>query len=142
MAKQTLDDAMKWVEKRRDEGNLRAYYYAFAPTGDPAIDLILAAVASAGKGYHHTDGWSDDSLGPSYIELIQEAADRAAKAGWIDAAEQSPDSDGWYWCHSKCPPQSYPQHAVRYRIEVDGSAQWLTSFPVTHWRTLPDNPNQ
>lgn len=74
----TLEEAMKWIEKRRDEGNLRAYYYAFASTGDPKIDLILAAVAAAGKGYHNTEFWSDDDDGPSYIDLIQEAANRAA----------------------------------------------------------------
>lgn len=81
-----LSKAMESIEQRRDSGNLRAYYYAFTPTGNADIDLILAAVASAGKMYHHTDGWSDDDYGPSCIELIQEAANRAARS----ALEETP----------------------------------------------------
>lgn len=59
----------------------------FEPTGVEAIDLILSAVASAGKGYHHTDGWSEPFnwqgsrapfRGDSYIEWIQNAANDAA----------------------------------------------------------------
>lgn len=73
-----MTETMRWIEMRRDEGNLSAYYYSFAPTGDPDIDLILAAVAAAGKGFHHTDGWTEDEDGPSYIDQIQEAANRAA----------------------------------------------------------------
>lgn len=74
----SMAEAMKWIEHRRDTGNLSAYYYCFDPTGDPDIDLILAAVAAAGNGYHHTDGWNDDDNGPSYVAQIQEAANRAA----------------------------------------------------------------
>ena len=76
--KETLSEAMAHVEKRRDEGRLNAYYFGFMPTGNPDIDLILAAVAAAGKGYHHTDEWASDDNAPSYIDLIQEAARRAA----------------------------------------------------------------
>jgi len=79
MSKESMDEAMSYIERRRDEGNLRAYYYSFRATGDADIDLILAAVAAAGKGAHHTDGWLDDDYGPSYRDQIQEAADRAAK---------------------------------------------------------------
>ena len=76
--RETLDQAMHWIEKRRDEGNLSAYYYGFAPTGDTSIDLILAAVAKAGKAFHSTEYWTDDDHGPSCVDLIQEAANRAA----------------------------------------------------------------
>lgn len=61
--------------------NLRmnAYYYSFEKTGVREIDEILSAVAMAGKGYHNTDDWQDDGdRGYSYIELIQEVANRAA----------------------------------------------------------------
>lgn len=58
----------------------RAYYYSFEPTGDDAIDAILEAVARAGKGCHHTDGWNTkDDAGQSYVEKIQNAANEAAK---------------------------------------------------------------
>jgi len=33
---------------------MEAYYYEFEPTGVLEIDLILSAVAHAGKVYHHT----------------------------------------------------------------------------------------
>lgn len=64
-----------------EELRMNAYYYCFNKTGDVDIDKILSAVASAGKGCHHTDGWNDkvDWLsGKSYIDLIQEAANNAA----------------------------------------------------------------
>lgn len=64
-----------------------AYYFGFTETGVRAIDRILSAVAQAGKGYHHTESWSDDGLddmgefhGGSYIAWIQNAANDAAKA--------------------------------------------------------------
>ncbi len=66
---------------------LDAYYYYFEPTGVEAIDNILSAVATAGKAYHHTDNWTEetpcfeDNLeGDTPIEWIQNAANKAAKA--------------------------------------------------------------
>ena len=65
-----------------DKPKLRmdAYYFGFYETGVREIDEILSAVACAGKGYHHTESWGDKAYdgGPSYVELIQEAAVRAA----------------------------------------------------------------
>ena len=62
------------------ERYMRAYYFSFTPTGVDAIDAILEAVAIAGKAYHHTDQWSEDTGdGISYAGAIQKAADRAAK---------------------------------------------------------------
>jgi len=58
-----------------------AYYYGFDATGVEEIDRILCSVASAGKGYHHTEYWGEKRDGEeSYISLIQRAANEAAKA--------------------------------------------------------------
>jgi len=64
---------------------MEAYYYSFKPTGIESIDLILSAVACAGKSYHHTEYWMDktplyqDKLhGESPVEWIQNAANDAA----------------------------------------------------------------
>lgn len=72
-----MSERRKWVTQ--PDLRMSAYYYGFAPTGVREIDEILSAVACAGKAYHHTDSWGDeDGSEPSYIQLIQEAADRAA----------------------------------------------------------------
>lgn len=69
-----------------DELRMNAYYYGFDPTGVPEIDLILSAVACAGKAYHHTEDWSDGKSewplheGKTPIEWIQNAANKAAEA--------------------------------------------------------------
>ena len=54
----------------------RAYYYTFLGTGCVPIDSILAHIANAGGAYHDTSQWDDDE--PSYIDLIQKAANEAA----------------------------------------------------------------
>lgn len=79
-----IDEAMRRIELRRDAGNFSAYYFDLEPTGDPAIDLILAAIADAGKSYHHTGDWADEDHGPSCVYLIQEAACRAAERDKAD----------------------------------------------------------
>ncbi|WP_423812392.1 hypothetical protein [Pseudomonas asiatica] len=62
-----------------------AYYYGFDETGQPDIDLILSAVACAGKSFHHTDQWNDEDSpwpghsGNSPIEWIANAALSAAQ---------------------------------------------------------------
>lgn len=68
------------------ELRMAAYYYSFQETGVPEIDLILSAVACAGKAYHHTDGWNDGCSyipephsGETPIDWIQNAANEAAK---------------------------------------------------------------
>lgn len=57
-----------------------AYYYGFELTGVGIIDRILSAVASAGKAFHHTDDWTDDtwSSGPSEQDKIQWVANQPA----------------------------------------------------------------
>lgn len=43
---------------------MNGYYIGFDATGSFAVDKILGAVACAGKAYHHTDGWGDET--PDY----------------------------------------------------------------------------
>jgi len=60
-----------------------AYYYGFVMTGVREIDQILSSVAMAGKSFHHTEDWQEKCYSNRQIspeELIQEMADRAAKA--------------------------------------------------------------
>lgn len=65
---------------------LNAYYYSFAPTGQRVVDLILHAVARAGKAFHHTSQWTEDEMAEFYehcegdtcVEWIQNAANKAA----------------------------------------------------------------
>lgn len=66
---------------------MSAYYYEFRPTGVELIDRILSAVACAGKAYHGTDMWEEDTpryedvfRGTSPVAWIQNAADAAAAA--------------------------------------------------------------
>ena len=66
-----------------DELRMDAYYYCFTPTGVPEIDMILSAVACAGKAYHHTDSWNDLDEWPPHegktpVQWIQNAANKAA----------------------------------------------------------------
>lgn len=69
------------------ELRMNAYYYGFDPTGDEDIDLILCAVATAGKAYHETYCWQDeieegkypDVEGLTPVQWIQNAANRAAE---------------------------------------------------------------
>lgn len=63
-----------------------AYYYGFTFTGRIEIDRILSAVATAGKMYHHTSDWNEAENGPAPVEMIQTAANEAAKA--IESAYQ------------------------------------------------------
>lgn len=70
-----------------------AYYYGFELTGAPEIDLILSAVACAGKSSHHTDQWNEQSepwpahTGNSPAEWIQNAAIIAAEGNKQASAE-------------------------------------------------------
>ena len=66
-----------------DHGYAHAYFYGFDLTGVEPVDEILRAVASAGKIYHNTEGWTDEGYNgkPSEAEKIQAAANRAALTG-------------------------------------------------------------
>ena len=63
-----------------EELRMNAYFYSFRCTGVREIDMILSAVASAGKAYHNTEDWNNDD-GPwlSPVEKIQVEADKAAE---------------------------------------------------------------
>lgn len=73
-----MSERRKYVTQQKLRMN--AYYFGFCSTDVREIDEILSAVACAGKAYHHTEYWGDTDDGePSYAELIQEAANRAAE---------------------------------------------------------------
>jgi len=67
------------IESRADS-MLSSYWFDFEPTGDENVDLILGAVALAGKYAHSTKWWNedDDPRGYSLADLIQAAANHAA----------------------------------------------------------------
>ena len=63
-----------------------AYYYEFDETGVLEIDKILSAIACAGKAYHHTEDWCEETepyepehSGKNPVEWIQNAANEAAE---------------------------------------------------------------
>ncbi len=80
---------------------MSAHYYGFEKTGVDAIDKILSAVACAGKAYHHTSDWQDetppyepDFSGETPIDWIQEAANEAANEILILSALMKEVSNG------------------------------------------------
>ena len=94
---------------------LRAYYYSFTPTGQREVDLILYAVARAGKAFHHTSQWADDEMegfyehceGDTCEQWIQNAANKAAaELATLRArvAELERDAARWIDPHSKVRP--------------------------------------
>ena len=83
MSEPTPEQRREWNAACHDI-RMDAYYFGFNGTGERAVDLILSAVATAGKGSHHTDGWVDEEIanyyddGLTHEERIQRAADAAA----------------------------------------------------------------
>lgn len=76
-----------------DELRMDAYYFGFKSTGVREIDLIISAVACAGKAYHFTEDWNDKTdsgyephEGESPVDWIQMAANKAAEA-WNKRSE-------------------------------------------------------
>lgn len=51
------------TEERAASLRMDAYYYGFDETGVREVDLILSAVACAGKAFHHTSSWTADAYG-------------------------------------------------------------------------------
>lgn len=81
--------------------NLSGYYIDFEPTGEFAIDLILSAVARAGKAYHSTDCWNDETplyddrfRGECPVDWIQNAANDAAVSIAALSASPAPSGQG------------------------------------------------
>lgn len=70
---------MNKIERRMD-----GYYYGFTTTGVDVVDKVLGAVACAGKAYHHTEDWGentgpyDDHTGATPVDWIQNAARESA----------------------------------------------------------------
>jgi hypothetical protein len=62
------------------KNHLNGKVLQFQPTGNPHIDAILYAVVEASTGYHNANEWDEPGMDgePSYVELIQRAADEAA----------------------------------------------------------------
>lgn len=59
--------------------NFDAYYYCLDSTGVDVVDDILRALASAGKGYPHTEDWNHaEDDGGSEIKKIQNRSNLAA----------------------------------------------------------------
>lgn len=73
------------AEETPNDWRMSAYYYSFTKTGIAAIDRILSAVACAGKGFHHTEGWTENTepykhlRGNCYADMIENAAHDAAE---------------------------------------------------------------
>ena len=90
-ARALTPEEKKWFDDRLDRG---AYYFGFKKTGIIEIDRILGAVCAAGKGYHHTEQWSEPTFedDASYCDLIQAAADDAARA-WLAHDDKERDDD-------------------------------------------------
>jgi len=117
------------IESRADS-MLSSYWFDFEPTGDENVDLILGAVALAGKYAHSTEWWNedDDPRGYSLADLIQAAANHAAgvKNG---STPGSPDGRETA-INAPQPPAAieWPKHAptadelIRYAV---GRAMWL-----------------
>ena len=64
---------------------MNAYYFGFHSTGNELVDRILSAVACAGKAYHSTESWDEETppyepcfKGSNPVEWIQNAANDAA----------------------------------------------------------------
>lgn len=96
-----------------------AYYYGFDETGQPDIDLILSAVACAGKSFHHTDQWNDEDSpwpghsGNSPIEWIANAA--------LSAAQEM--------ARLKAENEALRKDADRYRwLRESGQCEWDASY--------------
>ena len=62
--------------------DLDAYYYGFDATGCSPVDLVLGAVAQAGKSHHATEDWNEPMSGSTLgaADNIQLAARIAAKS--------------------------------------------------------------
>jgi hypothetical protein len=64
---------------------MAAYYYSFDETGVDAIDIVLSAVACAGKAFHHTEEWQDADSHPD-LEPYEPEHRGDSPAQWINNA--------------------------------------------------------
>lgn len=82
-----IEDCQRCAGSGKRPMKMDAYYYGFCFTGVREIDVILSAVACAGKAYHHTESWNDECSpyhelhrGSTPADWIQNAASDAAVA--------------------------------------------------------------
>ena len=68
---------------------MQGYYIGFDQTGHEGVDLLLSAIAYAGKMYHSTEHWHEEMCDRDYscADLIQLAAKHLAAE--IRAMERS-----------------------------------------------------
>lgn len=117
-----------------DEGcayRMDAYYYGFVCTGIDAIDLILSAVACAGKAFHNTEDWTENSRpwhgrlrGRNPVEWIQNAAADAAAV--LQAAPRNGSTEE----PSRRAEQAYVEGALEWLARECDSAEGLGSEAI------------
>ena len=74
-----MSDEQTGQDDIRNAPRMDAYYFSFDETNVPEIDLVLSAVAWAGKLAHHTEMWDEPiASGPSSVAWIQASATAAA----------------------------------------------------------------
>ena len=142
------------------EAELRmdAYYYGFTFTGVREIDMILSAVACAGKAYHHTDNWSEETPAYEYhegatpVDWIQNAADKAAAAWnryarscagrplrqrWQPALKRRERGDHRRWMLSQPHATSHADPRYRERMgSLDPNCRPALPGPSQQWANL------
>lgn len=141
-----------------------AYYYGFDKTHIDCIDELLSCVACAGKAFHNTSEWLEESssygehtVGKTPIEWIQNSAIKAANeitslrkqleiakqsnSRWISVKDRLPENRKDVLCSLKHSPQQYHIHDGSFngRSWRDGHG-FEFFFRVTHWQPLPEPP--
>jgi Protein of unknown function (DUF551) len=89
--------------------------------------------------------WGPEDGNKDWIPLYRHPSHETSE--WRPV-EVLPEKDGFYWCYlSECPPQSYPQQAIRFTrayrnicAGIDDPAHWWTSWTVSHWMPLRTPP--
>ena len=121
------------IKRRMD-----AYYYGFYGTTSKHVNKILGAVACAGKAYHHTDCWYDetqaydDHTGNCPTEWIQNAATEAS-----DEITRLQEQLQWQRF-----PDEEPDDGVLVVVKSE-QASWLALTPthlteLDEWFVVPD----
>ena len=58
---------------------IESYWFSFEETGVLEVDMLLDAIAYAGKQQHSTEFWTDDDYGMSCVDRIQFQANKVAE---------------------------------------------------------------
>ncbi len=102
---------------------MEAYYYGFTPTGVREIDLILSAIATAGKGCHHTSDWNEYGY-PDAIQKVATAA--AAELQRLRAGRAAV----WTECRETC-----AKVAEESEHGITGGS-WRRRYSLTTWHGM------